>query len=236
MRSGSRVSAQSDASITQSMFQLIIVRPGCTDYDQQARIQGALDIPLSAAGRKDAVAAAEKLRQYTPTAVYFSPCSSAEETAGVLGEALGLKPKAQDRLCNLNQGLWQGMLVEEVRHKQPKVYKQWQEHPETVHPPDGEPLAEAIQRVDDVLEKLTRKHRSGTVVIVTPEPLASIIRHRVEGTELGDLWRATNGCDRLNVLSVEPAVHLANGKKNGKPASATEPKELIYRGAIINRP
>ncbi len=39
---------------------------------------------------------------------------------------------------NLNLGLWQGMQVAEVRHKQPKVYRQWQEQPENVCPPDGE--------------------------------------------------------------------------------------------------
>ena len=31
-----------------------------------------------------------------------------------------------------------GMLVEEVKQKQPRVYRQWLEHPETVCPPEGE--------------------------------------------------------------------------------------------------
>ena len=48
---------------------------------------------------------------------------------------------------NLNQGLWQGMLVEDVRHKQPKVYRQWQEQPENVCPPEGEMLEQADERV-----------------------------------------------------------------------------------------
>ena len=75
-------------------------------------------------------------------------------------------------------GLWQGMLVDEVRHKQPKVYKQWQEHPESVGPPEGEIIPEATERVKEALEKLARKHRGETIVLVAPEPLASVVRQR----------------------------------------------------------
>ena len=42
----------------------------------------------------------------------------------------------------MNHGLWQGMIIDEVKRKQPKVYKQWQEHPENVCPPEGEMLAQ----------------------------------------------------------------------------------------------
>jgi probable phosphoglycerate mutase len=185
------------------MVQLILIRPGCTEFDEQARIQGRLDIPLCETGRIEAVAAAESLRAYLPKALYFAACRNAEETAEVLGEALDLKPKELGDLQNLDQGLWQGLQVEEIRHKQPKVFKQWQEHPETVCPPQGESLAEATERAEDVLEKLARKHRNGAIVLVAPEPMASIIRHRLAGEEIGDLWHAENGCGKLEVLHLE---------------------------------
>ena len=54
---------------------------------------------------------------------------------------------------NLNLGLWQGMQVSEVRHKQPKVYRQWQEQPENVCPPDGEMIEQAEQRIRTVMNK-----------------------------------------------------------------------------------
>src|SRR4029079_15403500 len=143
------------------------------------------------------------LRPYLPKALYFAACRNAQETAEVLGAALKLKPKELDDLKNLNQGLWQGMLVDEIRHKQPKVFKQWQEHPETVCPPQGESLAEATERAEDVLEKLARKHRNGAIVLVAPEPMASIIRHRLVGQQIGDLWHAENGCSKMEVLHLE---------------------------------
>lgn len=185
------------------MVQLILIRPGSTEFDEQARIQGRLDIPLCESGRREAVAAAEALKAYLPKALYFAPSRNAHETAEVLAESLKLKPKQLEDLQNLNQGLWQGMLVEEIRHKQPKVFKQWQEHPETVCPPQGESLAEATQRAEDVLERLARKHRHGAIVLVAPEPMASIVRHRLAGSEMGDLWHAENGCGKIEVLHLE---------------------------------
>jgi broad specificity phosphatase PhoE len=226
------------------MVQLILIRPGSTDYDQQSRIQGTLDIPLNDAGRKEAAQGAEAVRPYLPKALYCSPGSAAEETASLLGEALNLKPKTLDQLQNVNLGLWQGLLVEEVRRKQPKVYKQWQDHPETVHPPEGETLAQVNARAEEVLTKLARKHRAGTIALVAAEPLASVIRQRIEGSEIGDLWRAANGCDHFDILTLEAglpakaAVASQNGAPNGavKPASLQESNghaKIGYRGVPV---
>jgi broad specificity phosphatase PhoE len=227
------------------MVQLILIRPGLTDYDQQSRIQGTLDIPLNDAGRKQAGEGAEAIRPYLPKALYCSPGSSAEGTAELVGQALELKPKTLDQLQNVNLGLWQGLVVEEIRRKQSKVYKQWQEHPETVQPPEGETLAQVNERVEETLAKLARKYRSGAIVLIAAEPLASIIRQRVEGSEIGDLWRAANGCDHFDVLTLEAnlppkkaAVASQNGATNGavKPAaqehSNGRPK-MVYRGVPV---
>jgi broad specificity phosphatase PhoE len=188
------------------MVQIVLIRPGSTDYDVQGRITGNLDIPLNNQGREQAASAAEFLRGRSPTALYCSASQSAVEMAELIGSALKLKPKTLERLENLDHGLWQGMLIEEVKRKQPKVYKQWQEHPENVCPPEGEMLGQVTERVDAVLDKLLRKHRFGTIGLVAAEPLASVIRCWILGGEIGDLWKAVNGCGRCEVFDVQPRV------------------------------
>jgi phosphoserine phosphatase len=189
------------------MTQVLLIRPGATEYDQQGRVQGTLDIPLCEDGRQEVAAMVAELREKPITAIYASPCKSAVQTAEALASALDLKPKALDVLHNLDQGLWQGMLVEEVRTKQPKVYRQWQEQPETICPPQGETLGEARQRVQAVLSKLLKKHKQGELVaIIAPEPLASVIRNLLGHEEWGDLWRCASCGSRWQVLEVpEPA-------------------------------
>ena len=177
------------------MVQIVLIRPGSTDYDLQGRIQGTLDVPLSDQGRDEVLRAVDGLRGRSLTAIYCAPCEAAHETAEILARALQVKVKPVDNLRNLDQGLWQGMLVDEVRVKQPKVYRQWQEHPENVCPPEGEMLSEAADRIDEAMERLVRKHRSGNIGLVVPEPLATLVANRLSGGELGDLWKTQNGCN-----------------------------------------
>ena len=97
-----------------------------------------------------------------------------------------MKVKTLDKLQNLDHGLWQGMLVADVKTKQPKVYRQWQEQPETVCPPQGETVGDAEERLQAALAKLMKKHKSeGLVAVVLPEPLASVLRHVLRHDELG---------------------------------------------------
>ncbi len=192
------------------MFQIVLIRPGSTDYDVQGRIQGSLDIPLNEQGLAEVAAAVEPLRDKGMETIYSPVSQPPLQTAGVIAKALGIKLKKIERLENLRQGLWEGMLVEDVRRKQPKVYRQWQEQPENVCPPEGEMLGEADDRVRTALLKLLKRHKEGGVIgLVPPEPLLSLARCFLTRGELGDLWRATNGHGRFEVLAVDVEELLA---------------------------
>ena len=175
------------------MLRIFLVRPGSTDFDQQGRIKGTLDIPLSDAGREQAALAAQALADTGIDVVYSAPCQSALETAEMLANRLDVKVKRLETLHNLDHGLWHGKLIEEVKQRQPKVYRMWQEQPETVCPPEGETLAAARSRVQKALKRLLRKHKRGAIGIVVSEPLASILRCCLRPGNLGDLWKSE--CD-----------------------------------------
>ncbi len=95
------------------------------------------------------------------------------------------------------------MLVSDVRAKQPKVYRQWQEQPETVCPPQGETINAARQRVQGVLARLAKKHKNGGIVaIVAPEPLNSVFRNVLRSEEFGDLWQSPNGRTNWDLIDL----------------------------------
>ncbi len=191
------------------MLQIVLIRPGSTDYDVQGRIQGSLDIPLAEQGLAEAAAVAEQLRGQGIEVIYTPVAQPPLETADLIAKALGIKRKKIERLQNLHMGLWEGMLVEDVRHKQPKVYRQWQEQPENVCPPEGEMLGEADERVRTALVKLLRRHKEGVIGLVLPEPLRSLARRFITHCELGDLWKAPNGHGPFEVLAADPEEILA---------------------------
>ncbi len=187
------------------MLRIVLIRPGATDYDCEERIQGTLDIPLNRQGLMEVARAVDQFRDKGIEAFYASPCESAVQTAEILAKDLGVRWKKLDRMQNLNLGLWQGLQVGDVRHKQPKVYRQWQEQPENVCPPDGEMIEQADQRIAAAMNKLLRRHKEGVIGLVIPEPLASVVRRHFKNDELGDLWKALAGHGRWEVLDLEPA-------------------------------
>jgi probable phosphoglycerate mutase len=191
------------------MLQLVLIRPGSTDYDVQERILGSLDIPLNERGLAEVAATVEQVRDKGMELIFAPTSQPSLQTAGIIAKALGIKLKKIERLENLNQGLWQGMLVEDVRRKQPKVYRQWQEQPENVCPPDGEMLGQADERVRNAIVKLLKRRKEGVIGLVLPEPLLSLARRFITHGVLGDLWKAPNGHGRVEVLNVSPDEVLA---------------------------
>jgi len=191
------------------MLQIVLIRPGSTDYDIEQRIQGSLSVPLNEEGSGEVDRLARELRGQGIETVYAPASEPSHQTGRSLAGALGVKFKRLDRLQNLDHGLWQGMLVKDVKKKQPKVYKQWQEQPENVCPPEGEMLSDAEDRIRSCLSKLIKRHRVGTVGLVAPEPLASLVRRMVVQNELGDLWKAAGSHGSWEVLDVEPEKLMA---------------------------
>lgn len=155
------------------MPDVVLIRPGCTDFDEQHRIQGALDLPLNGRGQQQVELVIRQLSDVPLDIVFSGPCEPARSTALAICEECGATYKEVADFRNLNHGLWQGLQVDDVRRKYPKVFKQWQESPETVCLPEGETLAEGIERIQRALKKCLKKKR--TVGIVASEPLATLI-------------------------------------------------------------
>jgi broad specificity phosphatase PhoE len=188
------------------MTQVVLIRPGATAYDEQNRVQGILDIPLSDRGRAEVAQLAEKLATPAPsaialTALYCGPGESVVRTAEIIGKALGLRPRRIDDLRNLDQGLWQGLQLDEIKRRNLKVFRQWIDDPVTVCPPQGETIASALDRIKAALRPLIRRHHDETIGLVVGEPIAQLIachlRH-VSRVQLDD-HVPTGGFERIEV-------------------------------------
>jgi broad specificity phosphatase PhoE len=188
------------------MTQIVLIRPGATDYDRDGRIQGNLDVPLNEEGTAEVAKVIEELRGQKLDVLYTSGSQPALETAEVISAVLDTKLKKLEGMQNVDLGLWQGKSVEEIRLKQPKVYRLWQEMPQNVCPPEGEMLSDAEERVRQVMCKLIKRHKDGRIGIVVPEPLASLVRHCVNHGDLGDLWKATEDHGQWEIFEAAPGA------------------------------
>lgn len=206
------------------MSEVILVRPGHTDFDEQLRIQGLLDLPLSDRGRQHIDAVVAQLKPLAIDVILTDPGEPALTTAQALGDALNITVKESYDLRNLDQGLWQGLQIEDIRRKYPRLLKQWHEHPETICPPQGEPVCEAMGRIQTALKKPLKKYKR--MVIVAADPLATLIAGVLSGTKpnfTGPMCSHTGCCVETLSNGVPTQLTVAvNGHSNSVQATLQE--------------
>lgn len=204
------------------MSTAILIRPGETDFDQQARIQGGLDLPLSDTGRQQVRELIGRLSEHSIDVVFASPTEPALSTAREIAASLDVPLKELDGLENLSHGLWEGMLIDDVRRKHPRVFKQWREAPAAVCPPEGETCTDAHERVQKVLKRPSRRRRP--FAIVAPEPLATLIGSVLRGED-PCLPGPVCGCSdqrRVEVIEVVAPASLLWSVLGGNSGTTTQ--------------
>ena len=208
------------------MSTVVLVRPGCTDFDEQKRIQGALELPLNDRGQCQLAKVIDAIRDQPVEAVVTGPCDPCRSTAEAVAHALDVTIKEKDALCNLDQGLWQGLCVDEIRKKFPKVFRQWKEAPSTVCPPEGETVGVAIERLMSALKKPLKKYEC--FVVVASEPLASLVSCTLRGEPAEDIGDSMFGCcdDQLvEIIQTSGTANERTGSSEQIPLAAATSDE-----------
>jgi len=187
---------------------VLLVRPGATDFDEQGRIKGSLDMPLSETGRKQVSTLAGELESLRVKTIFASPCESARETAEGLADGRDVKVKVIDAFRNVDHGLWHGKLLEDLKRNHPKVYRRGEDHPDDICPPGGESVAEARDRVHKSLRRVLRKAGREMVAIVIPDPMGQIVRSVLRNEELASFWKSETDAAGWEVI--EPAAEAVS--------------------------
>lgn len=186
---------------------LVLVTPGCTDWSAAGRIQGQLDVPLNAEGKKqiqNIISGLAKLKGIKSiNSLYAGPLSRSVETAEAVGAIFKLKPNKLKELNELNCGLWQGLLETQVEKRYKKLYNIWKSNPLLAGPPKGEGVKEAGERVISAVKKLAEKFRGQVICIVCHEMAAGIIRCHYKKIDLADLWASIPRNGSVEVIEIK---------------------------------
>ena len=210
------------------MPEVVVIRAGCTDFDEQNRIKGSLEIPMNSQGEKQIRQVVEQLAQTPLEVIFADPTEPSLSTAEAIGEALDVNVHLTDDLRNLDQGLWEGLQVEDVRHKYPRVFKQWRESPETICPPEGELATDAIERICRVLRKPLKKR--DCFAIVASEPLATLIGWVVseQKSELPDPSSCCSDQPRVQIFHCPNEISPPPLLRDAEMETAVEAPSPVY--------
>ena len=148
------------------MINLLLVRHGETEWNQQRRYQGQTDIPLNEIGREQALTIAPRMKAYDIDVVYSSDLKRAFETAAIISESVGMDIQPDQRLRELSFGVFEGLTFAQIEEQWPKELAAWMIDRSNT-PPEGESMEQFAARLDDFLVHIRANHQDETVLIVS---------------------------------------------------------------------
>ncbi len=145
---------------------LTLIQCGQTTWDTENRVLGASDLPLSDHGRSEVTSLAAGFVPRHLGVIHHPPDEAAADTARVFADAHGVKTKAVEELADPHLGLLEGLTERVFQERMPTRYKQWQDDPLSLAPPEGEEMVEARSRLLAATARVLRRPKSGEVGIV----------------------------------------------------------------------
>lgn len=151
-----------------SMFPriLLLARHGETDWNRSRRLQGHTDIPLNERGREQSRRLAERLEGTAVAALQASDLARAAETAGILGESLGLVPDLRPAWREIHLGDLEGQNGLVATRAQGELISAAARQ-EGALGRGGESFADFHARIVAGYESLCRDHAGETVLLVS---------------------------------------------------------------------
>ncbi len=134
-------------------------------------------VHLDEAGVAQAQATAARLADHDVAAIYASPLERTQDTAEIIGRAVGLDVRTRDGLGETDYGDWTDRPLAELR-KDP-LWAVIQATPSRVTFPGGESLRGSQQRIVEQLEELAADHDAHDLVVAVShaDPIKSAVAH-----------------------------------------------------------
>ncbi|MFC0273834.1 histidine phosphatase family protein [Metabacillus herbersteinensis] len=159
---------------------LYIVRHGETDWNQQGKIQGHLDIPLNANGKHQAGLVAERLRGIEIDSIYSSDLSRAKETALIIAGVLNISNLESCRhLRERSFGAFEGSDITSLLKTNPNYESNWHDEGEI------ESLHSVQKRAISRVTELMIEARGKNILVVSHGVLIGTFLHYLANEEEG---------------------------------------------------
>jgi probable phosphoglycerate mutase len=134
------------------MIPLALIRHGPTAWNEQKRLQGQADIPLSPNGIKR-VKTWRVPTEFVDFKWFASPLSRAQKTASILGLSAEIEPA----IIEMDWGKWEGQTGQELREKYGEEFIRRQKKGIDLRPDGGESPRDVRGRVGEWVATISKK-------------------------------------------------------------------------------
>jgi len=167
-----------------------LVRHGETQWNQEHRLQGWLDSPLTGNGRAAAEKLHKQLQQIPFTAAYCSSSGRARETMAILMANRKLPIAYEDDLREIYLGKWQGQTIDDILASHKLDYELYTNYPAQFVASHTESFGAVTERAMFTLKKIAAQHQNETILIVSHAVTIKCIINAILQRSISELWAA----------------------------------------------
>lgn len=128
---------------------------------------GSFDSDITDGGLIQLERLTERFRDISIDALYSSPLKRARLTADAINRHHGLPVRVDDRLKELNGGLWEKNKWAELPALFPESSDAWGSRPHEFEAPEGETMRELYERMREALCEIAAAHEGQTVAVAS---------------------------------------------------------------------
>ena len=145
------------------MTRILLIRHAHHDYIGRAIAGWRPGVSLSAQGKVEAAALAERLASAEINAIYSSPLERALETALPLSKRFDLQIEVRDALGEVQFGEWTGRTMADLDAD--PLWHRFNRYRSSTRAPNGELMLESQARIVGEIERIREQHPNGMIAV-----------------------------------------------------------------------
>jgi broad specificity phosphatase PhoE len=154
---------------------IYLVRHCQTVWNEEGRLCGSSDVPLSDEGLVQAQKLVARLKDIGIASIYSSPLLRARQTAEAIAAHHRVEVKIEPELREIDYGDWEGLKVADVLEQFPELEKLRREEPMKFAAPNGEPMRQFAKRVISAIQRVAASHADETICVVAHQTVNRFI-------------------------------------------------------------
>lgn len=160
-----------------------VMRHAKTEWNQEKRIQGQRNSPLTPEGKQQAREWGRLLKKFSWNRILVSVTGRAFETAGLINGDLQIPIIREPRLQEQDWGEWTGKTLGMVKKEFPTVLKAQEQAGWDFCPPGGEDRHTVWKRSRKALQEATEKWPGENILVITHEGVIKCLVYRLIGRQ-----------------------------------------------------
>lgn len=156
---------------------IALLRHAETAVQYSGCLIGSTDLPLALERRRKASLLSPRIEGERPARLYCSPLRRARETAESLGESLGMIPKIDSDLREIDFGRWEGMTFDAIQASDPEAVARWARFEPDFAFPGGESIEDFLARIRRVAKRFVECEGPSVLAVTHAGVIRAMICH-----------------------------------------------------------